>query len=70
MVHSATLKKTKIMATAPITFWHIEGEDTEAVTDFTFLGSMITMNGDSSHQIKIPASLEESDEKPRQHLKK
>ena len=45
-------KKPKIMATGPITSWHIEGEDMEAVTDFTFLGSMITADGDSSHEIK------------------
>ena len=45
-------QKTKIMATGPITSWEIEGEDMEAVTDFTFLGSMITADGDSSHEIK------------------
>ena len=46
------IKKTKIMATGPITSWQIEGEDMEAVTDFTFLGSIITADGDSSHEIK------------------
>ena len=46
------IKKTKIMATGPITSWQIEGEDMDAVTDFTFLGSMITADGDSSHEIK------------------
>ena len=41
------------MATGPITSWQIEGEDMEAVTDFTFLlGSMITAEGDSSHEIQ------------------
>ena len=40
------------MATGPITPWQIEGEDMEAVTDFTFLGSMITADGDSSPEIK------------------
>ena len=40
------------MATGPITSWQIEGDDMEAVTDFTFLGSMITADGDSSHEIK------------------
>ena len=45
-------KKTKIMGTGPITSWQIEGEDMEAVTDFIFLGSMITADGDSSHKIK------------------
>ena len=44
--------KKKIMATGPITSWQIEGEDMEAVTDFTFLGSMITADGDNSHKIK------------------
>ena len=46
------IKKTKIMATGPITSWQIEGEDMEAVTNVTFLGSMITAVGDSSHEIK------------------
>uniref|UniRef100_A0A670IH13 ribonuclease H n=1 Tax=Podarcis muralis TaxID=64176 RepID=A0A670IH13_PODMU len=46
------IKKTKIMATGPITSWQIEGEEMEAVRDFTFLGSMITADGDSSHEIK------------------
>ena len=40
------------MATGPITSWQIEREDMEAVTDFTFLGSMITAHSDSSHEIK------------------
>ena len=40
------------MATGPITSWQIEGEDMETVTDFTFLGSMITAESDSSHEIK------------------
>ena len=43
---------SKIMATGPITSWKIEGEDMEAVTDFPFLDSMITADGDSSHEIK------------------
>ena len=47
MVWSWTSKKTKIMATGPITSWQIEGEDMEAVSDFIFLGSMITADGDS-----------------------
>ena len=40
------------MVIGPITSWQTEGEDIEAVTDFTFLGSMITADGDSSHEIK------------------
>ena len=46
------LKKTKITATGPITSWQIEGEIVETVTDFIFLGSKITVNGDCSHEIK------------------
>ena len=46
------IKKTKNMATGPVTSWQIEGEDMEAVTNFTLLGSMITVDGDSSHEIK------------------
>ena len=40
------------MATGPITSWQIEGEDMEAVRDFIFLGSMITADGESSHENK------------------
>ena len=40
------------MATGPVTSWQTEGEEMEAVTYFTFLGSMITADGDSSHKIK------------------
>ena len=45
------IEKTKIMASSPITSWQIEGEK-EAVTDFLFLGSKITADGDCSHKIK------------------
>ena len=45
-------KKTKIMASGPITSWQIEGETVAAVTDFIFLGSKITVDGDCSHEIK------------------
>ena len=44
-------KKTKIMASSPITSWQIDGETMETVTDFTFLGSKITADGDCSHEI-------------------
>ena len=44
--------KTKIMASGPITSWHIHGETMETVTDFIFLGSKITADGDCSHEIK------------------
>ena len=46
------IKETKIMASGPITSWQIEGEKVEAVTDFLFLGSKITVDGDYSHEIK------------------
>ena len=44
-------QKTKIMAFGPITSWQIHGETMETVTDFIFLGSKITANGDCSHEI-------------------
>ena len=46
------IQKTKIMASAPITSWQIDGETVEAVSDFIFLDSKITADGDSSHEIK------------------
>ena len=55
------IKKTKIMASGPIISWQIEEEKVEAVTDFIFLGSKITADGDCSHYIKlkVACSLEE-----------
>jgi len=47
-----SIQKTKIMASSPITSWQIGGETMEAVTDFIFLGSKITADGDCSHEIK------------------
>ena len=52
------------MASGPITLWQIEGEKVEAVTDFIFLGSKIIVNGDCSHEIKMPAPWKESYDKP------
>ena len=46
------IQKTKIMASSPITSQQIDGEKMETVTDFIFLGSKITANGDCSHEIK------------------
>ena len=46
------IQKTKIMASGPITSWQIDGETVETVTDFIFLGSKITADGDCSHEIK------------------
>ena len=47
-----SILKTKIMSSGPITSWQIEGETMETVTDFIFLGSKITADGDGSHEIK------------------
>ena len=44
---------SKIMASGPITLWEIDGETEETVSDFIFLGSKITADGDCSHEIKI-----------------
>ena len=46
------IQKTKIMASGPNTSWQIEEEKVEAVTDFLFLGSKITANGDCSHEMR------------------
>ena len=46
------IQKTKIMACGPITSWQIDGETVERVSDFIFLGSKITADGDCSHEIK------------------
>ena len=46
------IQKTKIMASGPITSWQIDGDKMETMTDFTFLGSQVTADGDCSHEIK------------------
>ena len=46
------IQKTKIMASGPITSWEIDGETVETVSDFIFLGSKLTADGDCSHEIK------------------
>ena len=53
------IQKTKIMASGPITSWQIDGETMEIVTDFIFLGSKITADGDCSHEVKDTSSLGE-----------
>ena len=53
------IQKTKIIAPGPISSWQIDGETMETVTDFIFLGSKVTVDGDCSHEIKIACSLEE-----------
>ena len=53
------IQKTKIMASGPITSWQIDGETVETVSDFIFLGSKITADGDCSMKLKDAYSLEE-----------
>ena len=52
------IQKTKIMASGPISSWEIDGETVESVSDFIFLGSKITADGDCSHEIKRHLPLE------------
>ena len=53
------IQKMKIIASGPITSWKIDGKTMETVTDFIFLGSKITADGDCSHEIKRRLLLEE-----------
>ena len=64
------IEKTKIMASGPITSWQIDGETAETVTDFIFLGSKITTDGDCSQKIMTLAPWNKSYDQPRQHIKK
>ena len=65
------IQKTKIMAPGPTTSWKIDGDTTKTVTDFIFLGSKITADGDCSHEIKrLLTPWEKSYDQPRQHIKK
>ena len=59
------IQKTKIMASSPITSWQIGGETVETVTDFIFLGSKITADGDCSHEIKTLSPCKKSYDQPR-----
>ena len=52
------IQKTKIVASGPITSWEIDGETVETMSDFIFLGSKITADGDCSHEIKRRLLLE------------
>ena len=58
------------MASSPITSWQIDGETMKTVTDFTFLGSKITADGDRSHKIKRHLLQKKSYDQARQHIKK
>ena len=61
------IQKTKIMASGPITSWEIDGETVETVSDFNFLGSKITADGDCSHEIeKTLTPWKESYNQPRE----
>ena len=65
-----SIQKTKIMASGPITSWNIDGETMETVTDFLFLDSKITADGDCSHEIKkMLAPWKKSYDQPKQHIK-
>ena len=64
------IQKTNIMASGPISLWQIDGETMETVTDFIFLGSKITANGDCSYEIKTLVPWKKSYDHPRQHTKK
>ena len=59
------IQKAKIMASGPIISWQIDGETMETVTDFIFLGSKITVDGECSHEIKTLTSWKESYDQPR-----
>ena len=59
------IQKTKIVASSPITSWKIDGETMETVTNFIFLGSKITADGDYSHAIKTLAPWKNSYDKLR-----
>ena len=64
------IQKTKTMASGPITLSEIDGETVEIVSDFTFLGSKITADGDCSHEIKTLTPWMESYDQPRHRIKK
>ena len=58
-MNTLNIQKTKIMASSPITLQQTDGDKMETVTDFIFLGSKITVDGDYSHEIKYACHLEE-----------
>ena len=68
------IQKTKFMASSPISSWQIDGDTVETVSDFIFLGSKITTDGDCSDEIKRHCSLKEklcqSYDRPRLQIKK
>ena len=64
------IQKMKVVASGPIISWQIDGETMETVTDFILLSSKITVNGDYSHEIEMPAPWKKNYDKPRQHIKR
>ena len=64
------IQKTKIMVSGRTTSWQIDGETMETVTDFIFLGSKITADGDCNHEIKMLAPWRKSYDQPRKNIKK
>ena len=64
------IQKTKIMASGPITSWHIDRETVETMADFIFLGSKITADGDCRCEIKRHFPWKKIYDQPRQHIKK
>ena len=64
------IQKTKTMAFSPITSWQIDGKTMETVTNFIFLGSKITADGDCIHKIKMLAPWKKNYDKPRQCIEK
>ena len=64
------IQKTKIMASGPTTSWEIDGKTVETVSDFIFLGSKITADGDCSREIKTLTPWKKSYDQPRQHIEK
>ena len=64
------IQETKIMASCLITSCQIDGETVETVSDFIFLGSKVTADGDCSQEIKTLGPWRESYDQPRQHIKK
>ena len=72
VVLKLNIQKMKIMASDPITSWEIDGERVETVSDFIFLGSKITADGDCSHEIKrcLLLGRKVSYDQPRWHIEK
>ena len=64
------IQKMKIMASGPITSWEIDGETVETVSDFIFLGSKITADGDCSQEIKTLSPWNKSYDDHKQHIQK